>query len=124
MRPIAITGIGVVSPCGIGVDAFFAGLCAEPEDRIERKADDFDPESWFGPKEARRTDRFAQLAVAAAQMALDDAGALSIDPDRSGVIIGTGIGGLSTLQEQIGIMLEKGDRRVSPFTVPMMMANA
>jgi 3-oxoacyl-[acyl-carrier-protein] synthase II len=124
MRPVAITGIGVISPCGIGVDAFFAGLCAEPEDRTERRVEDFDPELWFGAKEARRTDRFAQFAVAAAQLALDDAGPLGINPDRSGVIIGTGIGGLATLQEQITTMLEKGDRRVSPFTVPMMMANA
>ncbi|MCU1463267.1 MAG: Beta-ketoacyl synthase [Acidimicrobiales bacterium] len=124
MRPIAITGIGVVSPCGIGIDAFWAGLCAEPEDRPERRVEDFDPEPWFAPKEARRTDRFAQFAMAAATMALDDAGSLSVDPDRAAVIIGTGIGGLATLQEQIGVMLEKGDRRVSPFTVPMMMANA
>src|SRR6266508_4625911 len=123
MRPVAITGIGIVSPCGIGVDAFWNGLCAEPEDTVERRVEDFDPERWFGTKDARRTDRFAQFAVAAASLALDDAGPLSVDPDRAGVIIGTGIGGLATLQEQIGIMLEKGDRRVSPFTVPMMKAN-
>ena len=124
MRPVAITGIGVISPCGIGIDAFWAGLCAEPADGVERRVGDFDPEPWFGTKEARRTDRFAQFAVVAAAMALDDAGQPSFDPDRSGVIIGTGIGGLATLQEQISVMLEKGDRRVSPFTVPMMMANA
>jgi 3-oxoacyl-[acyl-carrier-protein] synthase II len=122
-RRVAVTGIGVVAPCGTGADAFWQGLLAEPAPG-ERRIDDFDPTPWFGPKELRRTDRFAQLAVAAASMALDDAGEIEADPDRSGVLIGTGVGGLHTLEDQIVLRHEKGARRVSPFLVPMMMSNA
>ena len=75
-------------------------------------------------KEARQADRFAQFAVAVADMALEDAGELDADPGRSGVIMGTGVGGLETLETQILIFGEKGARRVSPRLVPMMMSNA
>jgi len=122
-RRVAVTGIGVVAPCGIGKDAFWEGLLAAPPEG-ERRVPDFDPTPLFGPKEVRRVDRFAQFAVAAAEQALADAGELGADPDRSGVLIGTGVGGLSTLEEQIEVFLTKGARRVSPFLVPMMMANA
>ena len=122
-RRVAVTGLGVVAPCGIGNDAFWAGLLATPADG-ERRLDDFDPSQWLGPKEARRTDRFAQFAVAAADLALEDAGALTVDLDRAGVLIGTGVGGLHTLEEQIVLRHEKGAKRVSPFLVPMMMSNA
>jgi len=122
-RRVAITGMAVVACCGIGLDAFWDGL-QRPAPEGERRVHDFDPSAWFGPKEARRTDRFAQFSVAAADMALSDAGEIGADPDRSGVIFGTGVGGLETLQEQIGVFLEKGPRRVSPFLIPMMMANA
>ena len=120
---VVITGLGVVGPCGIGRDAFWAGLLA-PAPEGDRKVHDFDPLTWLGNKEARRTDRFAQFAIAAAEMALEQAGDVSADPDRSGVIIATGVGGLETLEEQIVLRHEKGERRVSPFLVPMMMANA
>jgi 3-oxoacyl-[acyl-carrier-protein] synthase II len=122
-RRVAVTGLGVVAPCGVGNDAFWAGLLATPADG-ERRLDDFDPSAWFGPKEARRTDRFAQLAVAAADMALEDAGPLGVDLDRAGVLIATGVGGLHTLEDQIVLRHERGVKRVSPFLVPMMMANA
>lgn len=122
-RRVAVTGLGMVASCGTGKEAFWAGLLATPADG-ERRITDFDPADWFGPKEARRTDRFAQLAVAAATLALDDAGPLSVDLDRAGVLIATGVGGLHTLEEQIVLRHEKGQRRVSPFLVPMMMANA
>jgi 3-oxoacyl-[acyl-carrier-protein] synthase II len=122
-RRVAVTGLGVVAPCGIGNEAFWAGLLATPADG-ERRILDFDPSGWFGPKEARRTDRFAQLAVAAASLALDDAGPLGVDLDRAGVLIATGVGGLHTLEEQIVLRHEKGAKRVSPFLVPMMMPNA
>ena len=122
-RRVAVTGLGVVAPCGIGNDGFWAGLLATPADG-ERRIDGFDPSQWFGPKEVRRTDRFAQLAVAAAAMALDDAGPLSVDLDRAGVVLGTGVGGLHTLEDQIVLRHEKGGKRVSPFLVPMMMSNA
>ena len=105
------------------MDAFFDGVCGPAPDR-ERRVVDFDPSRWFEPKEARRTDRFAQLSFASAAMALDDAGDVGVDPERCGVVFGTGVGGLSTLQEQITVLVERGERRVSPFLVPMIMGNA
>jgi 3-oxoacyl-[acyl-carrier-protein] synthase II len=122
-RRVAVTGLGVVAACGIGNDAFWAGLLATPPDG-ERRIEGFDADQWFTTKEARRTDRFAQFAVAAAAMALDDAGTLTVDLDRAGVLLGTGVGGLQTLEDQIVLRHEKGPRRVSPFLVPMMMSNA
>jgi 3-oxoacyl-[acyl-carrier-protein] synthase II len=122
-RRVAITGMGVVSCCGIGLDAFWDGL-QHPAPEGERRVAGFDPSAWFGPKDVRRVDRFAQFSVAAADMALIDAGDLGADPDRCGVIFATGVGGLETLQEQIGVFHEKGPRRVSPFLIPMMMVNA
>ena len=124
-RRVAVTGIGVVAPCGIGSDAFWAGLLSEPEPGAERRVTDFEPEQWFeNRKEARRTDRFAQFAFAAAAMALEEAGDLKVDPVRAGVLIGTGVGGIATLEEQIQVNYTKGPDRVSPFLVPMMMGNA
>jgi len=122
-RRVVITGMGIVACCGIGLDAFWEGL-HRPAPDGERRVRDFDPSAWFGPKEVRRVDRFAQFSVAAADMALLDAGEIGADPDRSGVVFATGVGGLATLQEQIGVFYDKGPRRVSPFLIPMMMANA
>jgi len=122
-RRVAITGLGVVSCCGVGTDALWAGLNGPPPEG-ERRARQFDPEQWFSVKEARQIDRFAQFAVAVADMALADAGELGADPGRSGVVMGTGVGGLETLQQQILVFGEKGPRRVSPRLVPMMMSNA
>ena len=123
-RRVAVTGVGVVAPCGVGRDAFWEGLLRDPEDRRVRSVEGFDPTPLYGPKEVRRVDRFAQFGLAAATEALEDAGDLGADPDRCGVIIGTGVGGLTTLEEQVLVRAEKGERRVSPFLVPMMMANA
>jgi 3-oxoacyl-[acyl-carrier-protein] synthase II len=123
-RRVAITGVGVVSPCGIGTEAFWKGLLGAPPEGL-RHVHDFDPALYFdNPKEARRTDRFAQFALAAAAEALGQAGEIDADPLRRGAWIGTGIGGLTTLEEQVQVRLEKGERRVSPFMVPMLMANA
>ena len=122
-RRVVVTGLGVVSCCGIGKDAFFAGLNG-PAPEGEHRVMGFDPSVWFDAKEARRVDPFAQYAVAAADMALADAGPVDVDPALAGVQIGTGVGGLTTMEAQIGVLLEKGPRRVSPFLVPMMMANA
>ncbi len=123
-RRVAVTGLGVVSCCGTGKDAFFAGLCA-PAPEGERRVRDFDPKRFIDDaKEQRRTDRFAQFALAAATMAVEDAGGLVTDRDRTGVVFGAGVGGLETLQEQFGVFFSKGPDRVSPFFVPMMMANA
>ena len=118
-----MTGVGVIATAGQGKDAYWDGLLADPPDG-PREIADWDPAPWFGSKEARRSDRFTQFAVAAADMALLDAGPLRADPDRSGVMFATGVGGLHTLEEQIVLRHEKGPRRVSPFLVPMMMANA
>ena len=122
-RRVVITGMGIVSTCGTGLEPFFAGLCAPAPDR-ERRVLDFDPLAYLDAKEARQTDRFVQFAIASAQMAIDDAGDLGVDPVRAGVIYATGVGGIMTLQEQIGVLIAKGPRRVSPRLVPMMMSNA
>jgi 3-oxoacyl-[acyl-carrier-protein] synthase II len=123
-RRVVVTGLGVVAACGIGRDAFFEGLLG-PAPHGERRVTDFDPEPHFdNPKEARRTDRFSQFALAAAAEALEQAGELTADPARIGSLIGTGVGGIETLETQIETFIEKGPRRVSPFLVPMMMANA
>ena len=123
-RRVAVTGLGVVSSCGIGVEAFWEGLCG-PAPTGDRRVADFDPTPHFdNPKEVRRADRCTQFAIAASDMALAQAGDLTADPLRKGVFISTGIGGIETLETQIKVMVEKGERRVSPFLVPMMMPNA
>ncbi len=125
-RRVAITGLGVIAACGTGKEAFWEGLLATPADGI-RRVEGFDGTPYFGPKDVRRIDRFAQFAVAASEQAVSDCGGLEgllIDPDRVGVFVGTGVGGLETLEIQIWNYKEKGPRRVSPFMVPMIMANA
>ena len=123
-RRVAVTGMGVVASCGIGTDAFWEGLCGDAPEG-DRRVHDFDPSPHFdNPKEVRRSDRCTQFAIAAADMALEQAGTLTADSFRQGVFIGTGIGGIATLEEQILVRHEKGSRRVSPFMVPMMMPNA
>lgn len=122
-RRVVVTGLGAVASCGIGKDAFFEGLNG-PHATDPRRVDDFDPADWFDPKEARHLDRFAQMAIAAAQQAVDDAGPTETDPIRSGVVFGTGVGGLATLQGQIQVSINKGARWVSPRLVPMIMGNA
>lgn len=125
-RRVVVTGYGVVAPSGIGREAFWQGLLGpNASGGTTRRIDDWDPSPWYdSPKEARRADLFQQFATAAAAEAVEHAGGIHGDPSRSGVIFGTGIGGISTLEEQIQTRLEKGPRRVSPFLVPMMMANA
>jgi 3-oxoacyl-[acyl-carrier-protein] synthase II len=123
-RRVAITGFGVVSPVGIGKQAFWQGLLS-PQPTGERRAHDFDPKTCYADsKSIRRADRFEQFAVGVAKEALAQSGPLSAQPDRIGVLIGTGIGGVLTHEEQTLVLDKKGGRRVSPFTVPMMMANA
>ena len=124
---VVVTGRGVVSSIGESPDAFFEALLAKRSgiaDGIGACAD-FDPEAAMSPKEARRSDRYTQLAVAAAAQAVEEAGVPDgIDPERLGVIVGTGVGGLVTLQAECEAWLEGGDRAVSPHFVPMMMPNA
>src|SRR4051794_16231076 len=123
-RRVAVTGIGVLAVCGTGVNAFWDGINGAPPEG-ERRLHDFDPELYFpNPKETRRADRVTQLALAAATQAYEQAGEADVDPVRKGVLVATGIGGISTVEEQIIVNHEKGPRRVSPFLVPMMMPNA
>jgi 3-oxoacyl-[acyl-carrier-protein] synthase II len=128
-RRVVVTGVGVVAPCGIGREAFWAGLLGPAPSGPRRVSADFDATDLFGPKEVRRVDRFTQFAAVAAAEAVADAGGLDgqsgigTDPDRVGVIIGTGVGGLETLETQMDVLRDKGPRRVSPFLVPMMMGN-
>jgi 3-oxoacyl-[acyl-carrier-protein] synthase II len=135
---VVVTGVGVKTPAGTDVDTFWERLRSgiatgrtiesfDPSELSVRFAGevlDFDPVPYFGTKESRRQDRVTQLGFGAAADALDDAGELGADPSRCGVIIGTGVGGLQTLEENERIYLEKGPSRVSPFFVPMMMPNA
>jgi 3-oxoacyl-[acyl-carrier-protein] synthase II len=136
-RRIVVTGLGAVTPLGHDVPTTWNRLIAGQsgaapitqfdassyKTRFACEVKDFDVSSLVGKKEARRMDRFAQFAVAAAKQALDDSG-LSVTPDntwRSGVYIGTGIGGVGTLESETRLMLTKGPDRVSPFLVPMML---
>lgn len=123
-RRVVVTGVGVVASCGVGKDAFWEGLLRPAEPGL-RRVEDWDPSPHFAnPKEVRRADRFEQFAVAAAAEALAQSGRPPGDPVRQGVIIGTGIGGLHTIEEQTILRKEKGARRVSPFLIPMVMGNA
>jgi 3-oxoacyl-[acyl-carrier-protein] synthase II len=126
-RRVAITGYGVVAPCGIGRDAYWRGLLGPGLTDVGTATvvEDWDSTPYYGsPKEARRADVSEQFAIAAATEAMAHAGELDIDPARIGTIFATGVGGIHTLEEQIVVRLEKGERRVSPFLVPMIMANA
>ena len=123
---VAITGYGVVAPCGIGKDAFWKGLLGPGITNAKTvELGDWDPQPYFSnPKEARRADRVEQFALAAAHEAITQSGQLPYASSRMGSIFGTGIGGLRTLEDQVITRVEKGERRVSPFLVPMMMSNA
>jgi 3-oxoacyl-[acyl-carrier-protein] synthase II len=125
-RRVAITGYGVVAPCGIGRKAFWDGLNGPGiTDHRSIEIADWDPLPYFdNPKEARRADRVEQFAVAAAAEAFDHAGRPSAESHRFGTIYATGVGGLRSTEDQIEVLITKGERRVSPFLVPMMMPNA
>ncbi|MFN2502705.1 MAG: beta-ketoacyl-ACP synthase II [Acidimicrobiales bacterium] len=139
-RRIAVTGLGVKAPAGTDLDSFWATLrvgrpCAKPIRRFDGsilpeafrfacEVPEFDLEPYLGFKEARHTDRVAQLGFAAAMDALAGAGDVGADPARCGVLAGTGVGGLMTMEEQAIVLAGRGSSRVSPFLVPMMMTNA
>ena len=139
-RRVAITGIGVLSPVGNELEQFWDSLVEGKSGignitnidasnfacRIGGEITDFDPKIYFkNPKDARRTDRYGQMAMAAAKMAYEDSGMeeCNFDPFRFGCMVGSGIGGLMTLEKQHEIYLNKGPSRVSPFTIPMMIGN-
>ena len=140
-RRVVITGLGAITPVGNDVETFWSNLkngvsgihkidafdTSGYDCEIGGQVRGFDPKPFFkNPKDVRRTDRFAQLAMAAAKMAVEDSG---IDVanlkrrDRFGVLVSSGIGGLKTLQDQLTILLTKGPSRNSPFTIPMLISN-
>ena len=135
---VVVTGIGPVTPVGIGVEEFWTGLttgrngigpierfdASDLPVRLAGDVRDFDPSPWMDAKEIRRTDRFVHYAIAAAKLAWEDAGAPEIPPERAAVVFSTSIGGVETLLRQHSVLLEKGPGRVSPFMVPALMANA
>jgi 3-oxoacyl-[acyl-carrier-protein] synthase II len=124
---IVVTGRGIVSSIGESADAFFEALLAKRSgiaDGVGACAE-FDPESAMSAKDVRRSDRYSQLAVAAADQATAEAGLPGgIEPARLGVVVGTGVGGLLTLERECRNFFEGGERAVSPHFVPMMMPNA
>lgn len=136
---VVVTGMGAITPVGLSVPAFWESLIAgrsgvgritrfDPanfEVQIGAEVKDFEPTNYIDRKEARRMDRFTQFAVAAAREAVADSGLAleNEDPERIGVIIGSGIGGMETFTDQFHVLVEKGPRRVSPFFIPMMIAN-
>ena len=127
-RRVVVTGTGVLASCGIGKTAFWEGI-NKPDYSNTCTIEEFDPLLYFdSPKSARRQDRFSQFAMACTIEALEQANVEQLisetDPNRIGVHIGTGVGGLGTIEEQVMVFNTKGDRWVSPFLVPMLMANA
>ena len=139
-RRVVITGMGVVSPVGSDLRTFWDNLTngrsgigrvslfdvSGYDTQIGGEVKNFEPASWFKvPKDAKRADRFAQLGMAAAKLAMADAGLEGApeDPERFGVILGSGIGGLKSLEDQHTNLITKGPGRISPFMIPMMISN-
>jgi len=136
---VVVTGLGAVTPNGIGVDAFWDALIAgkngihrisrfnpsEFASQIAGEIQQFDPTQWIDGKTVRRTDRATQFGLAAADMAMADSGLedTGFDSRRAGTIVGSGIGGIGTLEKEHLLYLDKGPRAVSPFVVAMVMIN-
>jgi 3-oxoacyl-[acyl-carrier-protein] synthase II len=136
---VVVTGVGCVTPVGNSAEASWDAIIhgksgvAKPtsinpdpfNSKVAAEVKDFDPSKYLQKKQVRKTDRFVQFAVAGSQMAVENAklDLTKVDVNRCGVLIGSGIGGLHTVEEQHKILLEKGPSRVSPFLIPMMIAN-
>ena len=136
---VVVTGLGAITPIGIGKENFLAGLRegrngieritqfdpAEYSSQIAGEVKDFNPDDFIDKKESKRMDRYSQFAVAAAKMAVDDAGIdlENSNRERIGVFVGAGIGGMRTLHTQYQKLFDKGPSKVSPFFIPMMIAN-
>ncbi len=138
-RRVVVTGLGLISPVGIGVEESWKSLVegksgigpitlfdasAFPT-RIAGEVKGFDPGAYMDKKEARRNDRFIQFAIAAAEMAIKDSGIdlAKVDLERFGAIVGAGMGGLGTIEETVQTLIEKGVKRVSPFFIPSVIIN-
>ena len=139
MNRVVVTGVGVVSSIGNGIDDFWNSLKAgksgitgvtrfeagDIASQVASEVTDFNAEDFMDPKEVRRNDRYTHLALAASRFALADSN-LSKDnlvPDRTGVLVGSGIGGMETIEKQMTTLIERGPRRVSPFMIPSLIAN-
>lgn len=139
MTRVVITGLGMITPVGVNTEESWQGFKlgksgtgfltqADPSQfnsKVSAEVKGFDPSKYFTPKETKKSDRFVQFAVATAHLALKDA-ALDPkleDPYRIGVLVGSGIGGLRTIEEQHKVLMEKGAGRVSPFLIPMLIVN-
>ena len=139
MNEVVITGVGVVSSIGNGIEEFWSSLkegksgitavtrfeAGDIASQVASEVTDFNPEDYMDPKEVRRNDRYTHLALAASRHALADAN-LSRDnlvPERTGVLVGSGIGGMETIEKQMTTLIERGPRRVSPFMIPSLIAN-
>ncbi len=129
-REVAITGVGAVTPLGVGAATLFDRWAAGESGIADglARCDDFEPSDHLSRREARRSARFTQIALVSAQEALADAGWSGEDPPceptRIGCVIGTGIGGLPTIEEQHDRLNERGPAAISPLCIPTMMANA
>ena len=138
-RRVVVTGLGAVTPLGIGVDATWQGMrdgrsglgpitlfdATDFTSRIAGEVKGFDPAAWMEPREVRHTDRFVQFALAAAKQAGEDSGLdfAGEDGTRIGVLIGSGIGGNGVWEAQHTVLMEKGPNRVSPFFIPMLITD-
>ena len=138
-RRVVITGLGLTTPLGVGLDNVWqkivdgtSGVAAitrfdasAHETKIAAEVKDFNPEEYVNPKEVRRMDLFILYALAATKIAVEGAGLdmASEDSERVGVIVGTGLGGLPTLEKYHSVLLERGPGRISPFFIPMLIAN-
>src|SRR5512139_1564996 len=139
MARVVVTGLGAVAPNGIGVEQFWDNLirgvsgiaaitrfdASKHDVRIAGEVKGFDPLQWIEKKEVRKMDLFIQYAIAAAQMAFDDAGLKVVDDNRErmGVFVGTGMGGIPALEESHKILMERGPGRVSAFFIPSIITN-
>jgi len=138
-RRVVVTGIGLVTPCGIGTDNVWSNILSGKSgigpitrfdvDRFDTKfageVKEFNPEDYIQPKEVKKMDLFIHYALAAAHIAVNDAG-LDMgkeDPERVGVVVGTGLGGLPTIEKYHSVLLERGPGRITPFFIPMLIAN-
>ncbi len=137
-RRVVITGMGIISPLGIGIDEYWQSLSTGRSGvgpitqfdasgykvRIAAEVKDFEPTDYVDRKSARRMDRFAQLSVAAAGRAAENAGLdVAADAENIGVLVASGIGGVKTFEKETAVLLEKGPDRISPFFIPMEIAN-
>lgn len=135
---VVVTGIGLISPVGIGVEIAWESLLAGKSGigpltsfpaenlgacKIAGQVEDFDPLKYVDVKKARRMDRFAQMAVAASAMARKDANLGDVDPERTGALIGSGSGGWDSAQKNLHMIIENGPDRCSPLTVPLVISN-